>query len=520
MNEFRNDSERRAVAAISGARDSRLRLRRLGIDTHQEAVIYMRADCPLCRAEGFSAHARIEVRHEDATLIATVHTVAGELLAPGEAGLSEWAWRRLAVDEGDTVDLAHAPLLASLRAVRGKVYGHRFSPQSLAALVDDVVAGRYSDVELAAFITACASRDLDLEETVALTRAMVAVGERLDWSVAPIADKHCVGGLPGNRTTPIVVAIVAALGVTIPKTSSRAITSPAGTADTMEVLAPVDLTLTAMRRVVEREGGCVVWGGAMRLSPADDVLIRIERALDLDAEAQLVASIISKKVAAGASHLVLDLPVGPTAKVRDAVAARALGERLMAVSGAFGIQARIVVTDGSEPVGRGMGPALEARDVLAVIRGERDAPADLAERCVALAGEILELTGAAATGQGRSLARQALADGRAQTKLEAICEAQGGMREPPVAAHTREVRAAHGGRVEAIDNRRVARLAKLAGAPNAKAAGVVLHSRVGSALDAGAALLTVHAESLGELDYALRYADANPDIIRVARPQQ
>src|SRR5204863_2338644 len=161
-------------------------------------------------------------------------------------------------------------------------------------------------------------------ETVALTKAMVNVGERLSWPGKPILDKHSVGGLPGNRTTPIVVSIVAAHGLTMPKTSSRAITSPAGTADTMETLAPVDLDLPSIRRVVEQEYGCIVWGGSVRLSPADDILIRIERALDVDSEGQLIASVLSKKIAAGSSHLVLDMPVGPTAKVRSAESAQVL----------------------------------------------------------------------------------------------------------------------------------------------------------------------------------------------------
>jgi thymidine phosphorylase len=345
---------------------------------------------------------------------------------------------------------------------------------------------------------------------------MVEAGNRLDWGRAPIADKHCVGGLPGNRTTPIVVAILASLGITIPKTSSRAITSPAGTADTMEVLAPVNLDLTAIRRVVEREGVCVVWGGAVRLSPLDDVLIRIERALDLDAEGQLVASIISKKVAAGSTHLVLDVPVGPTAKVRSPTAARSLSDRLTAVVKAFELEARIVTTDGSQPVGRGIGPALEARDVLAVLRQEADAPEDLTERALFLAGVLVELAGAARAGKGRMAAEAALADGRARAKLEAICEAQGGMREPPLARWTRGLAAPRPGRVAAIDNRRIALLAKLAGAPDAKAAGVELHVRVGMAVQVGMPLFTVHAESSGELDYALHFAAANPEIVAVA----
>ncbi|MCB1914081.1 MAG: thymidine phosphorylase, partial [Rhodocyclaceae bacterium] len=172
--------------------------------------------------------------------------------------------------------------------------------------------------QLAAFVTACAARPLDTDEIAALTTAMVDTGVRMNWPQAIVGDKHCVGGLPGNRTTPIIVAIAAACGVTIPKTSSRAITSPAGTADMIEVLAPVDLSLDRLRRVVEDEGGCIAWGGAVDLSPADDILIRIERALDLDSHGQLIASVLSKKIAAGATHVVIDMPVGPSAKVRSA----------------------------------------------------------------------------------------------------------------------------------------------------------------------------------------------------------
>ncbi|MET3441084.1 thymidine phosphorylase [Variovorax paradoxus] len=167
--------------------------------------------------------------------------------------------------------------------------------------MDDISRGRLADIHMASFVTVCAGRGLDLDETVALTRAMVDVGERVDWGTSPVLDKHCIGGLPGNRTTLLVVPIVAACGVVMPKTSSRAITSAAGSADVMETLAPVDLDLAAMRRVVEREGGCVVWGSAMRVSPADDMLIRVERPLGIDSEGLMVASILSKKAAMGSS---------------------------------------------------------------------------------------------------------------------------------------------------------------------------------------------------------------------------
>lgn len=492
-----------------------LRLRRLGIDTYQEPVIFMSAECPVCRSEGWESQARVRVAHGDHSIIATINMVTSDLLAPDEASLSEAAWRALGARAGDRVVLSSPPPLESLSHVRAKVYGRRLDATALREIVRDIAGGRYSAIELSAFVTACATGGLDLEEAVALTRAMVEVGERFTWGRSPIVDKHSVGGLPGNRTTMLVVPIIAAYGLTIPKTSSRAITSPAGTADAMETVAPVTLDLAAARRVVEREGGCIIWGGGVHLSPADDIIIRVERPLDLDSEGQLVASVLSKKVAAGSTHVVIDLPVGPTAKVRGREAAQSLGGRLLEVGRALGLQVEIVEGDGSQPVGRGIGPALEARDVLAVLRQDSGAPLDLRDRALTLAGKLLELAGALAPGEGYTAAQAVLVDGRAWRKFQAICQAQGGMREPPGPTLARPIEAGRGGRVVRIDNRRLARIAKLAGAPKAPAAGLDLHVRVGDAVAPGQPIFTLQAEAPGELAYALAYADTNPDVVLI-----
>jgi thymidine phosphorylase len=284
----------------------------------------------------------------------------------------------------------------------------------------------------------------------------------------------------------------------------------------MEVLAPVELDTAAMRRVVEREGACLVWGGRARLSPADDVLIRVERPLDLDSPAQLVASVLSKKAAAGATHVLIDLPVGPTAKIRSSGEAERLSCLLSAVGHAAGLEVLPVLTQGDQPIGRGIGPALEARDAVAVLEGAAEAPPDLRERALLLAGHLLELGGAAPAGNGDALARAVLSDGRAGRKFEAICEAQGGRRKPPLAPFTRAVTATRPGRVVRVDNRRLARVAKLAGAPRAPAAGLEVCARIGDSVQRGQPLFVVHAESPGELEYALAYARSSGDIMTMA----
>jgi thymidine phosphorylase len=492
-----------------------IRARRLGLDTQYEAIVFMHKECDVCRSEGFGAHARILLRNGKQEIIATLYQATGDLIRHDEAALSESAWSRLGLRDGDRITVTHPAPLDSLSHVRSRIYGHPLSESSLHTIIKDIVDGKYSDIHLSSFLTACAARALDHKEILALTHAMVEVGERLRWPAGIVVDKHCAGGLPGNRTTPIIVAIVASLGLMMPKTSSRAITSPAGTADTMETMAPVELDTAAIRRVVEREGGCVVWGGAVKLSPADDILIRVERALDLDTEGQLIASVLSKKIAAGSTHLVIDLPVGPTAKVRNPDSAAVLSRDLITVAETFGLHTKVVLTDGLQPVGRGIGPALEARDVLSVLQCKPDAPQDLRHRAIALTGALLELAGTAAEGEGELMAKRALDDGRAWKKFQRICEAQGGMRVPPISRQQRPLSAVRSGRVHAIDNRRIARLAKLAGAPDDKAAGVDLHVSVGDLVESGEPLCTVHADAPGELAYAFDYAASNRNIIMV-----
>lgn len=494
-----------------------MRARRVGVDSYQEPVVYMRRDCAVCRSEGFTAQVRVQLALGERRVVATLNVVDGDWLSEGDAGLSESAWAALQPFDGAPLLVSHAPTLDSLSHVRAKVYGHRLDVTALHAVIGDVAAGRYSDLHLAAFITACAGDRLDFDETLALTRAMVDVGERLVWGRDTVVDKHCVGGLPGNRTTLLVVPIVAACGLTMPKTSSRAITSPAGTADTMEVLAPVDLDIAAMRRTVECTGACIAWGGSVRLSPADDILIRVERPLDLDSEGQLVASVLSKKAAAGSTHVLIDLPVGPTAKVRSAEAAHALGRRLVDVGRSIGLHVALRITDGRQPVGRGIGPALEARDVLAVLRRQADAPEDLRQRALQLAGDILELGRAALPGAGLRLASEVLADGRAWAKFETICEAQGGLRSVPLAPHQLIVESAVAGHITAVDNRVLSRAAKLAGAPRAPAAGVDVHVRLGEVVQRGQPLFTLHAQAPGELAYAQQYVASRPPIFQISK---
>lgn len=492
-----------------------LKYKSLGIYTQNENVVYMRQDCHVCISEGFEALTRIRVSNMSTSVIASLHIITSDVLRRGEIGLSQIAAKKLKVSEGETLYVSHLEPIESLSSVRAKIYNQRLDYKAYKDIITDIIEGDYSNIHLSAFITACAGDRMDLDEISDLTKAMITSGKQLDWNKEIVVDKHCIGGLPGNRTTPIVVAIAAAYGLTMPKTSSRAITSPAGTADTMEVLTNVTLSGEEIKRVVEQEGGCLVWGGTAQLSPADDILIKVEKALDIDSEGQLIASVLSKKAAAGSTHVVIDIPVGETAKVRSEEAAQKLKEHMEAVGDAVGLKIKVVITDGSQPVGRGIGPNLEAVDVLSVLQNKEDAPQDLKERAILLAGHLLELSEKVKPEKGLEIAKELLESGKAYQKFEAICTAQGRFSKTYVAPYQFEMHAPKRGTVKKINNRKIAKLAKLSGAPQSKSAGISMNVRLGDELEKGELVYILHAETNGELNYALEYYENHDDIIEI-----
>jgi len=492
-----------------------LKYKHLGIYTQNENVVYMREDCHVCVSEGFEALTRIRISNTSISIVASLNILNSDILMPNEIGLSDAAAKKLKVSENDTLYVSHLEPIESLSYVRAKIYNQNLNYNAYKQIISDIVEGNYSNVHLSAFITACAGDRMDINEISDLTKAMITSGKQLNWNKEIVVDKHCIGGLPGNRTTPLIVAIVAAYGLTMPKTSSRAITSPAGTADTMEVLTNVTLSSEEIKAVVEKEGGCIVWGGTAQLSPADDILIKIEKALDIDSEGQLIASVLSKKAAAGSTHVVIDIPVGETAKVRSTEMAQKLKTHMETVGNAVGLNVKVIITDGTQPVGRGIGPTLEAIDILKVLKNEADAPKDLEERALLLAGELLELSGNVGLGKGSQIAKQVLESGKAYQKFIAICKAQGRFTLPVLAPHKVEIKADKSGIVKRIDNRKIAKLAKLSGAPQSKSAGILLNIHLGDRIEENQLLYTIYAESKGELNYAMEYKNNHNDIIAI-----
>ena len=399
---------------------------------------------------------------------------------------------------------------APLGSLYKKIAGSVLTEAEYRPLLTAINHRQYSGAELEAFLIAC-TQLLSDDELIAVARCRSELMPRIWWGREMVVDKHSLGGIPGSRVTMVVIPIVAAHGLLIPKTSSRAITSAAGSADAMEVLAKVDLTPEQLKRCVAQTNACIAWNGKLNHSVIDDVMNALTRPLALDTRRWSVASILSKKYSAGATHVVIDIPYSSAGKVKTQAAALELAQLFEMVGAALGLVVKAFATDGQAPIGRGIGPALEARDVLQVLERDPLAPADLLEKSLFFASQILALdpaVGSVANGRVRAL--ELLNTGAASTAMQAIIAAQGA--QPPLnwsGVLKHEVRAPRNGRVQALDGFVISGLGRCAGAPADQLAGVDLICGVGATVNAGDLLYVLQASDPEKLAQAAALAQSD-----------
>ena len=452
---------------------------------------------------GVHSSDRIRITRDKQEAIAIANLAAD--FPQNHIGLYEEIGTSLRAKEGERIDVQLAQLPESLTHVRAKVRGERLRETDIERIVKDVVERHLSEVEIAAFLTALSIHGMSMSENEAMSKAMVETGKTIDFKSTPILDKHSIGGIPGDKTSIIVVPIIAAAGYIIPKTSSRAITSPAGTADRMETLCPVNLTTREIRETVKKTNGCLVWGGSLELAPADDLFIKVEYPLGIDP--LLLPSIMSKKKAIGATHVAIDIPVGSGAKIKNHTEAYLLASDFVDLGKRLGITIQCALTFGEQPVGCAIGPALEAREAMSTLSG--NGPPDLVDKATTLGGMLLEMIG---VDNGKRRAENILKSKKAENKLRQIIESQGGNSEIKpedirVGDKIGEVRAQQAGRVLWISTENIVHVAREAGAPKEKGAGVVLKAKLGDAVRKGTLLFQVYAERTTKLDSALQLAE-------------
>ncbi|MEK6894722.1 MAG: thymidine phosphorylase [Nanoarchaeota archaeon] len=486
----------------------RLKLRLLKISAGKPVIFLHESTA---KKMGIHTGDRVAIKRNGDTFVAVADLVQS-LIKRNEAAISE----ELALSIKHTngfVEILPSEVAESSFILQNQKGCREYSLKELEKIMFDIVNNLLTEAEIAYFISTMVHCNPSLEEAINLTKAIVNTGNKISWNYKIVADKHCIGGIPGNRTTPIVVSICAALGIIMPKTSSRAIISAAGTADAIESMAPVNLSINDLKKVVKKTGACLVWGGSLGLAPADDKLIRVEKILRVDPEAQLIASILAKKISIGSTHVLIDIPYGEGAKVSKERGEK-LGKLFTLIGGKLGLKIKTIMTKGEQPIGNGIGPILEMKDVLRVLKQD-NSPKDLEDKAILLAGNIIEMVGKAKPGKGIIKAKEVLYSGQAYKKFSDIISAQGGdakawLKESKF-HHT--IVSSHSGIVQKISNQNINYLARISGCPVDKASGVYLYKHIGEKISNGDKIITIFSESKTKLDEAVKFFNKQRPIV-------
>ena len=414
-----------------------------------------------------------------------------------------------------------------------KKNGLGLSKEEIEFFVKGITDGSIPDYQASALLMAICLKGMDKEETLNLTLSMAASGDNIDLSEIPgiKVDKHSTGG-GGDKTTIILGPIVASLGVPVAKMSGRGLGHTGGTIDKLEAIPSFTTELSQREFVsIVKEIGLAVAGQTGNLVPADKKLYALRDVTATVESIPLIASsIMSKKLASGADCIVLDVKVGSGAFMKTIEEARKLARAMVDIGKGAGLRTVAVITDMDRPLGNTVGNALEVMEAIEVL--SENGPDDITEVCIVLAGKMLELAGKGSFDECRTLAGEAIKDGRALRKLKEMIRAQKGREDVvdniellPRARYTREYTASSSGYIEAIISDRLGIASMLLGAGRATkestinpAAGIVLLKKPGDEVKAGEPIIVLHADdenlfqnSVKELDKAV--------IISVKKPQ-
>ncbi|MFX1391712.1 MAG: AMP phosphorylase [Promethearchaeota archaeon] len=442
------------------------------------------------------------------------------IIKPGEIGIFLDTLReRKNIKNNVLISVKPADPPESFKYIKKKIKGNKLRSEEINSIISDAVSGSLSRIDLAAFITGVSINGMDNEEMTALTLAETKSGEIFYFGME-VYDKHSTGGVPGNKVSLIIVPIIAAAGLTIPKSSTRAITSPSGTADSMEVLAPVAFSPNELNEIISKENACIIWGGALETAPADNILIEIERPLHMDPVGLMIPSILTKKLSLGVKKLVLDIPVGEGTKFPTPDNGKQFAYIFKEIAANVGIETECALTLAHQPIGHAVGPAIEAREALNLLKDYSAGPNSLIEKSTDLAGIILEMSGKAQKGMGQSLAKDILRSGKAYEKMKKIIEAQGGNPEITtddikLGPYVKEFFAAKEGYIVEVNNSIINQIAKTSGCPNSKSSGVEIIKKQGAKVKKGDVVFRVYSHSQSRLRKAEKIYNSTGGPIRL-----
>lgn len=409
----------------------------------------------------------------------------------------------------------------SYEAIRKKMKGETISYDEMFAIIKDISENKLDDTMMTYYVASSFFYPTTDEEMYQTAKAMAECGVMFKYPKGEIiADKHCIGGVPWNETTMILIPLIASLGIKIPKNFSKSITSPAATGECVNVLMNINFNKEGIEKLVKDQNCCLVRWGGLDLAPADDKLIKVQYPLSMQSRAKVVSSIMAKKYAMGVTHSLIDIPVGPTAKVSSMKEAKDWKKKFEYVGKKLWMKMSVQITEANEVIGNGVGAVMQVREVLRILQQHPERAMDLESKVIFLASKIIEEVGLEKGKEAVKLATHQLVSWAAWEKMQAIIKAQGGNPEVnseslPLWAHTFDVIAEKDWVLKMIDLHDINAVCRKLGCPVIDQAGLYLYKKTGDKIKKGEVICKLYAQDEVKLKHGIeRWKERSPLHIR------
>ena len=405
----------------------------------------------------------------------------------------------------------------SYEAIRKKMKGETISYDEMFAIIKDISENKLDDTMMTYYVASSFFYPTTDEEMYQTAKAMAECGVMFKYPKGEIiADKHCIGGVPWNETTMILIPLIASLGIKIPKNFSKSITSPAATGECVNVLMNINFNKEGIEKLVKDQNCCLVRWGGLDLAPADDKLIKVQYPLSMQSRAKVVSSIMAKKYAMGVTHSLIDIPVGPTAKVSSMKEAKDWKKKFEYVGKKLWMKMSVQITEANEVIGNGVGAVMQVREVLRILQQHPERAADLENKVIFLASKIIEEVGLAKGKEAVKLATHQLVSWAAWEKMQAIIQAQGGNPEVnsealPLGKHTFDIIAEKDWVLKMIDLHDINAVCRKLGCPFIDQAGLYLYKKTGDKIKKGEVICKLYAQDEVKLKHGIeRWKERSP----------
>lgn len=413
------------------------------------------------------------------------------------------------ISAGEKVSISYTSTSTkAMDALKKAIKWGKLNYNETHSIMKDISENRFTDTLITYYSSLGFFKKATDKELFEMAKAMWETGEMLHFD-GVVADKHCMWWVPGNETTMIMIPLLSSLGIKMPKTFSKSITTPAATGECVNVLMDISFSKKQIENLVKKNNCCLVRWGWLDLAPADEKLIKVAYPLSMQSYSRTVVSIMAKKYAMGINHSLIDIPVWPTAKVPDKKTARRLKKRYEYVGKKLGMKVCVEITDAKEPIWAWVGPNLQVREVLRVLQQHELRPLDLQTKALHLSAKVIELVGMAKGKKAYELAYQQLKSGKAWKKMQEIIKAQW-WKNPNIksedlklAKFKKEVKAEKDGTIRAIDLKLVNLVTRTLGSPVEEEAGLYLTNKLGDKVKKNEILYVMYANDEWKIQMAL-----------------